>query len=83
MSPSPFAAGRFRLVVARIGGYEIRAVRGRVDESLGGRLVEFWTGHGALDEPSARERLGSVVCVLADRDGEIAGVNPRSRAASR
>ena len=61
--------------MARIDGYEIRAVRGEIDDELAGRLVAFWTGHGALDEQGARARLGSVVCVLTDSAGEIAGVN--------
>jgi hypothetical protein len=61
--------------VARIDGYEIRAVRGEIDDELAERLVAFWTGHGALDETGARARLGSVVCVLTDAAGEISGVN--------
>ena len=61
--------------MARIDGYEIRAVRGEVDDELADRLVAFWTENGALDEPGARARLGSVVCVLTDGSGEIAGVN--------
>jgi hypothetical protein len=50
-------------------------VRGRLEAATGERLVEFWTSRGALDETVARERLGQVVCVLYDGDGEVAGVN--------
>ena len=53
----------------------IDVVRARLDEATSERLVEFWTAHGALDEQAARERLGQVVCVGYDDDGEIAGVN--------
>jgi hypothetical protein len=56
-------------------GHRIEVVRGRLDEQTSERLVEFWTGHRALDESAARRRLADVVCVLYDDDGEIAGVN--------
>ena len=52
----------------------VEVVRGKLDEATSERLVEFWTGHGALGEAQARERLDQVVCVLHDGD-EIAGVN--------
>ena len=53
----------------------IEPVRGRLDDARAEQLVRFWTGHGALDEAAARERLAEVVCVLLGEDGEIAGVN--------
>lgn len=55
--------------------WRVEVVRGRLDDTTSQRLIEFWTSHGALDEPAARERLGDVVCVLYGSDGEVAGVN--------
>ena len=46
-----------------------------LDPELSNRLVDFWVGHGVLGEAAARQRLAEVICVLFDRDGEIAGVN--------
>ena len=42
---------------------------------LGDELAGFWTGHGVLDEAGARERLASVICVLRDPEGEVAGTS--------
>lgn len=64
-----------RRQVTDVGGYDIRIVRGNLDDDVAERLVAFWTSHGALTGEAARSRLGSVVCVLTDRSGEIAGVN--------
>jgi hypothetical protein len=50
-------------------------VRGRLDDATAEQLVGFWTGHGALDEAAARQRLDQVVCVLYDGSDEVAGVN--------
>lgn len=41
----------------------VELVLGRLDERRAGDLVEFWTGHGVLDEAAARARLGDVACV--------------------
>ncbi len=56
-------------------GYEIEAVWGRLEGDLAERVVRLWLTHSALDEARARERLRDVVCVLLDREGEVAGVN--------
>jgi hypothetical protein len=64
-----------RRQVTQVAGYEINAVRGRLDDDVAERLVAFWTSHGVLTEEAARSRLESVVCVLTDGSGEIAGVN--------
>lgn len=53
----------------------IEVVRGRLGEERAAALVRFWTRAGALDEAAARARLNEVVCLLLDRNGEIAGVN--------
>jgi hypothetical protein len=53
----------------------IEVVRGRLTGERAEQLVRFWTGHGALDEAAARERLTEVVCVLLDDADEIVGVN--------
>jgi hypothetical protein len=55
--------------------FEIETVRGRLSEEQGGRLLDFWSRHGALEGAAARERLPEVVCLLRSGDGEIAGVN--------
>jgi len=47
-------------------------VRGNVDDHRSERLVAFWTGHGALDEPAAREQAPRVAAIALDGD-EIAG----------
>lgn len=56
-------------------GHRVEVVRGRLDEHLSRRLVEFWTERGALDEQAARARLAEVVCVLLDESGRLCGVN--------
>jgi hypothetical protein len=53
----------------------VEVVRGRLSEERAGQLMAFWERTGALDEETARERLGQVVCVLLDEAGEVAGVN--------
>jgi hypothetical protein len=53
----------------------IEVVRGRLSDERADQLVRFWTSEGVLDESAARARLGEVVCLLLDLDGEIAGVN--------
>jgi hypothetical protein len=50
-------------------------VRGRIDATLTGELIAFWTGHGVLDEATARERLADVICVRFGDDAQIVGVN--------
>jgi hypothetical protein len=50
-------------------------VRGRLDPELAERLVSFWTSHGVLSEPDARQRLDEVVCVRFDANDRIVGVN--------
>lgn len=61
--------------MTEVAGYEIETVRGALDADVAERLVAFWTSHGVLTEEAARARLESVVCVLTERSGEIAGVN--------
>ena len=57
-------------------GYRIKALDAGSDPELAERLVEFWTANGALDERTARARLGEVMCVLEAEDGgAIVGVN--------
>lgn len=56
-------------------GYTIETARGGRRPELDDEQVAFWTGHGALTEAAARERLDHVVCVLRDDDGGIAAVN--------
>lgn len=56
-------------------GYRIETVRGKLDDTTGNQLVEFWTGHGVLGAEAARQRLEEVVCVLYDGNGQVAGVN--------
>lgn len=61
--------------MAAEGEQRIDVVRRALDPELSERLVDFWVRHGVLDEDGAHRRLEQVVCVLFDRDGEIAGVN--------
>jgi len=57
-------------------GYRIKALDAGSDPELAERLVEFWTANRALDERTARARLGEVMCVLEAEDGgAIVGVN--------
>jgi hypothetical protein len=56
-------------------GQRTEVVRGRLDAALTDSLVAFWTGHGALDEATARSRLNEVICVRLDPRGEVVGVN--------
>ena len=53
----------------------VEVVRGRVTGELADELLSFWSGHGALDEERARERLAEVVCIARDDAGAIVGVN--------
>jgi hypothetical protein len=60
-------------------GFEgtIETVRGGLGEERSEQLLRFWSESGALDEAAGRERLGEVVCILLDGDGDgaVAGVN--------
>ncbi len=64
---------RQRMTLER--GYSIETARGRIDAEITAELVEFWTGHGALEAPAARDRAGQVVCLLRDPDGLIVATN--------
>lgn len=53
----------------------IEVVRGGLDPTAGEELIRFWSEHGALTGPAARQRLAEVVCVLRDEEGVVAGAN--------
>ncbi|HYX12603.1 MAG TPA: hypothetical protein VE817_11480 [Candidatus Acidoferrum sp.] len=63
------------MAAASASGQRVEVVRGRLDAALTGNLVAFWTGHGVLDEATARARLGEVICVRLGPGGEVVGVN--------
>ena len=68
--PNPASEGP----AAPAADHRVEIVRGRLDPALSKRLIDFWTGHGALREADAQKRLDEVVGVLFDRSREIAGV---------
>lgn len=58
-----------------IQGHRIEVVRGKLGGEMAESVLRFWYEHTALKGEAARERLGEVVCLLLDSDGQIAGVN--------
>jgi hypothetical protein len=56
-------------------GQRVEVVRGGLDRELSSRLVEFWVGHGALDQAAAQERLAEVICVLRGSEDQILATN--------
>ena len=54
---------------------EIEIVRGRINDALADRVLQFWSDRGALDEATARQRLAEVVAVLIAGDETVLGVN--------
>jgi len=54
-------------------GYRVEIVFGRT-EAIADELIRFWVDNGALDEPTARDRVNAVSCILRNQDDQVRGV---------
>jgi hypothetical protein len=52
----------------------VEVVRGELTDEQGEEILDFWSARG-LEGDAARELLPSVVCMAADEEGEVVGVN--------
>lgn len=65
-------------------GYRIETVYGKLTQPLRQEIIRFWLAHRALPNlEAARRRLGQVIDVLRNAQGEIVGVNSVYPAAYR
>jgi hypothetical protein len=57
-------------------GRRIEVVRGReADAETAAAAAEFWDRNGVTPTEGVEARLASIVCVLRDEDGSVAGTN--------